>query len=259
MRVLHLLHSLRRGGLERVVASVANGLQRRGLTQGLCCLHEAGPLIGALDPRIETFVLGAAPNDVTLASRLGCVYRRFRPEVIHTVDFCSWPDATLASLSQPRVRRMHSFHGFLADPPRRWRLAGRCLARWTHLLHAVSDDLADRAARIYRISRRRIEVIPNGVDVGLFDPALVQATKAERWIPEDRFVCITVGSLTPAKNPLLLLEVARRVGSGVHFVWVGDGPLRGELAKQLADSGLTDTFTLAGPVDDVRPWLAAAD
>ena len=52
MRVLHLLHSLRRGGLERVVVSVANGLSRRGLTQGVCCLHQAGPLIEALAPEV---------------------------------------------------------------------------------------------------------------------------------------------------------------------------------------------------------------
>ena len=259
MRVLHLLHSLRRGGLERVVVSVANGLGRRGMSQGVCCLHDAGPLIEALDPHVETFVLEAAVNDVTLTLRLRRLYRRFRPDVIHTVDFCSWPDATMAAFARGRMRRMHSFHGFLAPLPRRWRLAGHVLARWTHLLHAVSDDLADQTATVFRIPRKRLEVIPNGVDVEAFDPMRVRVAKADQGLPGHRFVCVTVASLTPAKNPLLLVEVARRVGPGVHFVWVGDGPLRGRVTEQIARYDLADSFTLAGAADDVRPWLAAAD
>ena len=142
MRVLHLLHSLRRGGLERVVVSVANGLSRRGLEQGVCCLHEAGPLIECLDADVETFVLESRPNAMTLPLRLMRVYRAFGPDVIHTVDFCSWPDATLAAMSRPRVRRMHTFHGFLSRPPWRYRLTGRILAGRTQGLCAVSEDLA---------------------------------------------------------------------------------------------------------------------
>ena len=259
MRVLHLLHSLRHGGLERVVVSVANGLSRRGLTQGVCCLHQAGPLIEALAPEVATFVLDAAPNDLTLTWRLRRIYRRFRPNVVHTVDFCSWPEATLAALARTGIGRMHSFHGFLAEPPRRWRLVGHLLARRTHLLHAVSEDLADRAARTYHIRRERIQVIPNGVDTQAFDPARVRTTKADLGIPDHRFVCVTVASLTPAKNPLLLVDVAQRVGSGIHFVWVGDGPLREQVVERLRRCELTGVFTLAGPTDDVRPWLAAAD
>ncbi|HUU83605.1 MAG TPA: glycosyltransferase family 4 protein [Phycisphaerae bacterium] len=259
MRVLHLLHSLRRGGLERVVVSVANGLSRRGIGQGVCCLHEAGPLIDCLDDDVRTFVLNARPNAAGLPLRLARVYRAFRPNVIHTVDFCSWPDATLAAVTRPWVRRMHTFHGFLSRPPRRYRLMGRALAALTHGLHAVSEELAATAANVYRLRPGRIAVLPNGVDVDFFDPALAGDARQKLGIPQHRFVCVTVASLTPAKNPLLLVEAARRVGPGVHFVWVGDGPLRAVMEEAVAGCDLDDVFTLAGRADDVRPWLAAAD
>lgn len=259
MRVLHLLHSLRCGGLERVVVSVANGLSRRGPKQGVCCLHEGGPLIGDLDSAVDAFVLKARPNAASLPLRLGWVYRAFKPDVIHTVDFSSWPEATLAAMVRPRIRRVHTFHGFLSRPPGRYRLLGRVLAGRTHRLCAVSEDLAAKVAKAYWLGSERIAVLPNGLEVDRFDPVPFAEARAELGIPPGRFVCITVASLTPAKNPLLLAEVARRVAPEVHFVWVGEGPLGGALCGRIARYGLNSSFTLAGGADDVRPWLAAAD
>jgi len=259
MRVLHLLHSLRRGGLERVVVSVANGLNRRRVPQGVCCLHGPGPLLGALDPDVARFVLGARPNDPTLAFRLQRVYRLFRPDVIHTVDFCSWPDATLAAVLSPSIGRVHTFHGFLSRPAARWRWMGRLLARCTDVLQAVSRDAARQAAEHFRVSADRIEVIPNGVDVVRFDPHSMAASRAALGLPEDGLVCVTVGSLTPAKNPLLLVAAARGVRPDVHFVWVGEGPLAEAVQEEVARAGLAHRFTLAGGAADVRPWLASAD
>ena len=259
MRILHLLHSLRRGGLERVVASVANGLTRRGWAQAVCCLHDAGPLLEELEPGVQVFLLHSPPNDPSLPFRLRRVYGEFRPEVIDTADFCSWPDATLAALTCRRIRRAHVFHGFAARPARRWRMAGHLLARWTHYLRAVSADLADRASNLYRIPRRRIDVVPNGVDVDHFDRARVTGLLHRRAATDRPFTCVTTASLTPAKNPLLLVEVARRVGPGVHFVWVGDGPLKDEFVRQISRQGVRDSFTLPGSLDEVRPHLAGAD
>ncbi len=256
MRVLHLLHSLRRGGLERVVVSVANGLSRRGVPQAIGCLHEAGPLVDGLDPGVELFVLGAQSNDPRLPWKLRHVCGRFQPDVVETVDFCSWPDATLATAFQD-VQRVHVFHGFLDRPPWRYRLAGHVLARWTHRLLAVSHSLADQVASVFRIPRRTIQVVPNGVDADYFDPAgVVRPAPAPKDGP---FTCVTVASLTPAKDPLILVEVAQKVGSGVRFVWVGDGPLRGEFERRIDAGRVCGSFTLVGAVDDVRPYLAAAD
>jgi glycosyltransferase involved in cell wall biosynthesis len=256
MRVLHLVHSLGCGGLERVVVSLANGLTRRGLPQAVCCLHEVGPLARKLDPDVRTFFLGAEPNDWALPFKLRDVYRTFQPDVIDSADFASWPEATLAGLTRPGIRRARAFHGFLSRPPRRWQLAGHLLARWTHQLRAVSVELARKVAEVYRIPLGRIEVMPNGVDTDHFDR--IACPERGPGTPQ-RFTCVTVASLTPAKNPLGLIEVARRVGSGVHFVWVGDGPLRDEFVRRLSECGMAESFTLTGRLEDVRSELAGAD
>jgi glycosyltransferase involved in cell wall biosynthesis len=208
---------------------------------------------------VQVFLLNSPPNDPSLSFKLRRVYREFQPEVIDTADFCSWPAATLAALTCRRARRAHVFHGFAERPPRRWRMAGHFLAGWTHYLRAVSANLADQASSLYRIPRRRIDVVPNGVDTDHFDRTRISGLGHQRSATDRPFTCVTTASLTPAKNPLLLVEVARRVGSGVHFVWIGDGPLKDEFVRQINRQGVQDSFTLPGSLDEVRPHLAGAD
>lgn len=258
MRVLHILHSLSMGGLERVVVSVANGLARRGMPQAVCCLHDRGCLLEHLDPDVQTHLLDARPNDPTLPLKLARIYRSFRPDIVETADYCSWPDATLAALGHRRVRLAHTFHGFLAQPPRRHRWAGRLLAHCTHHLKAVSGQLAGQAADLFHIPLERIDVLPNGVDVHAFDPDRFP-TDTLPIASRHKFTCLTVGSLKPAKDPLILVDVARRLGPDVHFVWVGQGSLQAQFTQRAREAGVSEQFTLTGEVLDVRPHLAAAD
>ncbi|MFQ5489383.1 MAG: glycosyltransferase [Phycisphaerae bacterium] len=258
MRVLHVLHSLTMGGLERVVVSVANGLARRGLPQAVCCLHDRGCLLNHLDKNIQVHLLDARPNDPTLPFKLAAIYRSFGPDVVETADFCSWPDTSLAALGSRRVRLAHTFHGFLDHPPRRHRWTGRILAARTHRLKAVSSQLARRAAEAFGIRLDRIEILPNGVDIGRFNRDSVDPAPNQR-AHQARLTCVTIASIKPAKDPLLLVDVARRLGPDVHFIWVGEGTMQQELALRTRQAGVSERFTLTGEVDDVRPYLAAAD
>src|SRR5439155_13085689 len=68
----------------------------------------------------------------------------------------------------------------------------------------------------------------------------------------------TVGSLTPEKNHLLLLEVAQRLqatAAGTQLVWLGDGPRRGALERERARRGLAGRVHLLGRRDDVPELL----
>jgi glycosyltransferase involved in cell wall biosynthesis len=69
---------------------------------------------------------------------------------------------------------------------------------------------------------------------------------------------VSITSLIPRKRPLLLLDVAdrlRRQRPDLRMVVVGDGPLRGAVAAEIARRGLAGTVILAGDQADVRPYL----
>lgn len=63
---------------------------------------------------------------------------------------------------------------------------------------------------------------------------------------------LNVGELSDRKNPLLFVEIASRVISlrnDVKFEWIGDGYLRNQVSKRIADLGLVDKINLLGHCD----------
>jgi glycosyltransferase involved in cell wall biosynthesis len=69
----------------------------------------------------------------------------------------------------------------------------------------------------------------------------------------------TVGRLDFQKAPADILAAFARLAPDVHFVWVGGGPLYGEMARKVAAAGVTDRFHLLGERRDVAQLLPALD
>jgi glycosyltransferase involved in cell wall biosynthesis len=88
---------------------------------------------------------------------------------------------------------------------------------------------------------------------------------ARRWGIGDRQVLLCLGPLIARKNPVFLLEafaeIRRAMGPSVVLVWVGAGPLRGELEALLRRRGLEGSVVFTGylPEADKVPMLNLAD
>lgn len=118
---------------------------------------------------------------------------------------------------------------------------------------AVSRYLRDELVRRLPELDGKVEVIDCGVDLERFrgrDPEA--ARDAVGWHGEGPFY-LFVGSLTPRKNALRLLEAFERLGEG-QLAFVGDGPLRRALEGR-------PRVLVAGPVPHSRvaDWIAACD
>lgn len=117
---------------------------------------------------------------------------------------------------------------------------------------ANSEAVAARL-RSEGISRKRITVVPNGLDVDQF--------AADR--PTRPPVVITVvANLRVEKQHDVLIEAAPAVLSRfkhARFECVGDGPERGRLETLVAARGLSSAFIFRGHQADVPAALAAAD
>jgi glycosyltransferase involved in cell wall biosynthesis len=85
--------------------------------------------------------------------------------------------------------------------------------------------------------------------------------REELSIPIDAMVIGHVGSLWEQKNHKFLVEVAAEVARReprTHLLLVGDGPLRPEIERQIAEVGLGKKATLAGLRPDVPRLLRGA-
>ncbi len=89
-----------------------------------------------------------------------------------------------------------------------------------------------------------------------------EAVRAELGIPRDAPVAGTVTRLSPQKAPLDFVAAAARVAGqwpDVHFVVVGDGPLRADVEAAMAAQGLTERIHLTGLRRDVPDLMHSFD
>ncbi len=106
----------------------------------------------------------------------------------------------------------------------------------------------------------RVEVVPNGVDASVFDPAaLVDPGVGTRAVPEPDLVAF-VGAMSFPPNVAAVdwfaheaLPLLKARQPAVRFAIVGRDPSPAVLALASDPSVL-----VTGTVDDVRPWLARA-
>lgn len=128
---------------------------------------------------------------------------------------------------------------------------------------ANSQELQEELIRA-RFPPERITRIPNGVDVNHFHPdggARLQEARRHLGLPLGPLL-VFAGRLDPQKGLQTLIEVMRSPSMealGAHLVILGEGPQRTALEATIRRDGLAARVLLRGLVDDVAPYLRAAD
>jgi glycosyltransferase involved in cell wall biosynthesis len=123
----------------------------------------------------------------------------------------------------------------------------------------ISEDLA-QAVEGYGIPPEKISVIPLGVEAHTrFDPDRVRPIDG---LEDGRFHILHTGRLTAQKDPLLAVDVMRRVVEThrhalLHIV--GEGELEGELRERVRASGLGDHVAFHPMTRELDRWYAGCD
>ncbi|HEY7149185.1 MAG TPA: glycosyltransferase [Gaiellaceae bacterium] len=189
---------------------------------------------------------GGKRRHLLLAREVRRVSRSFRPDVAYAhflvptglsaVLFGGAPAVVTAHGRD--VRNIGAFPGI--------RRATRFVARRAAALVAVSDYLRRELEAKIPEARGKTEVVDCGVDLSLFAGSDPVKSAANGPV----FVC--VGSLIERKNVVRLADAFAQLGEG-RLVFVGDGPLRGEL------EGRTNVeVTGRVPHEDVPRYISEA-
>jgi glycosyltransferase involved in cell wall biosynthesis len=138
----------------------------------------------------------------------------------------------------------------------------RALQRWIHRnathVTAVSESVADTVAAM-GVPRRRITVIPNGVDASRFDHA---PERGALGVNGGARVIGSVGCLAVRKDYGTLLEAIARIAPrhrDLALVLVGDGPERGALEGRAHELEIAARVHFLGERPDVERLLPAMD
>ncbi len=268
LRIVHVVDSLERGGLERVVADLAVEQRRAG--------HEV-----VVFSILDTGGFRAEVESAGVPVRIGGKRKAFDVAVLR---------ALRASLGAPRADIVHA-HNFTPNYYTATALFGRARAP-THVVtcHDMGTRLTDRklrwffslslkrtrraamvSAQVYHyyvdsglVRAERAVTITNGIPVARFRPTAERRRRAREalGLAESALVVGCVGRLVAIKNHALLLECLPRLAAqypDLVVVLIGGGNLEAMLRARAAELGLAERVRFAGERSDVTDLLPAFD
>jgi glycosyltransferase involved in cell wall biosynthesis len=273
IRVLHVLGSLNRGGVESWLMHVLRHIERNTYQFDFCCLIGEEGVYAA-----EAKSLGSHVFPIKLTKNLPRFNRRFsrllqerQYDVVHShVHQFSGYILRQAARGGIQSRIAHSFTApgkQTNSVTRRAYLAlmGRWLTRYATVgLGNSTESMISLFGPDWQSNPQR-KLVYCGIDLDLFkQPASTMDSHkiCEKWdIPETALIVGHVGRLTPAKNHRFALEIAaamQQLDARVWFLFVGDGPLRAEMEGIARENGLRQVV-FTGIVEDVTTYLKSMD
>lgn len=276
-----------RGGGEIYLLRLAEGLRAKGCRidvvmstaermdeladaiAPLATVHRL-PLTGTYERTLRGI---AAAADVAQHRRMALWIEVLQPDVVHVNQQVAEDglDLLLAARrsGRPYLSTIHITHS-----------ASSLSARYGALRDRVTRRvLAHSAARHIVVARHakstlaewvngsiaaRTQVVWNGAYALSVTPDRSQrsALRADWGASDTDIVMAGVGRLEPQKQPLRALEITESLqsrGLPVRLVWIGDGPLRGDMERAAARSGQGKALYLDGWRHDVKLRLPACD
>lgn len=272
-RILHVVDSLERGGLERLVVDLAIAQRDAGADVSVFSINDANGLAPELEAAGLPVIIGAKRRSFDLA-----VLRRLRAaatgaraaDIVHAHNFVPnyYAAAALtgASFSVDRspvlVGTCHDMGTRLANRRLRW------LYRWS-LGRTAGVAMVGR--QVYRrfvdggyVDASRATTVLNGVAVERFaaSPVRQAAARAALGLDPGAMVIGCVGRLVEIKNHRLLIDALpalRALEPSLQVALLGGGPLLDDLRRQAAALGVADRVRFCGERSDVASLLPAFD
>ncbi len=298
-KVIRIIARLNVGGPAKHVVWLTSGLREAGFDS----LLVAGRVPeGEEDMSYFAEIAGVSPlyipemsreislNDVVTVWKLFRLFRRERPDIVHTHTAKAGTVGRAAGLlyrwltpgtlvGKPRhCKFVHTYHGHVFHSyygRRRTQLflaIERLLAKLvTDRLIVVSKQQSIEIGEKFRVGRPgQIKVIPLGLDLEIFtDPAKRRARfRHELCIPDDAILVGIVGRLTEIKNHHMFLNVVARLKAidpacrrqgAVRFIIIGDGSLRQSLEAHSHTLGLGKDVIFVGGRKDPEYFYPALD
>lgn len=270
-RVCHVIHSLRDGGAEHLLVTLAEVAATAGVHVSVVSLMPVDGLryarqLEELGVEVRSIALGSR-WDVRGLPRAARLIGELDPDVLHThlkhADFVG----AFASrrLHVPMISTLHVIEDAPTPMQRvKRRLAAQARIRSAHRTITVSDAQRRWYLDQFGAPPDRVTTLRNGVLPPTFEANEGHAARFRHrlGITDQTTLIAMVALLRPGKGHHDLFDAVRLLSSDldVTVILAGDGPTRKELETEVSrDPTLRGTIRFAGFVEDVEALLSACD
>lgn len=260
-----------RGGVEKVMWDIASGLSASGFDCDMLCADADSSLKDTKEIAFDgpgrciiVPALGKFAATMISPKMLACL-RKHKEEYdvihVHHPDPMACMALRISGFKGKVVLHWHSdilkqkFFLKLYKPLQSWMLKRADRIVCTSPAYAEGSE----ALRPYQ---SKLAVIPIGVDPVAQEGAEASGKAAEiRASLAGKKIVYSLGRLVGYKGYRYLVEAASKLPDDYVVVIGGEGPLREELEKQIADLNLTEKVKLIGRVkeEDFEAWYEACD
>ncbi|MBF0371087.1 MAG: glycosyltransferase family 4 protein [Magnetococcales bacterium] len=259
LRMLHTESSLGWGGQEIRILTESAGFVQRGHSVKILAPRQSnifkvagnygveavpcemgGKNIPSLRATIQT--LREHPADILLShsstdSWLGAIATRF------------------ISTPPPIIRVRHVSTGVPTNWPTRW-----LYSRAARHIVTTGEMVREQMIRVNGFPPEQITSIPTGIDREKFKPGDQLTARKKLGLPESGLIVGMVATMRSWKGHKFLLPAfAQMQDQQARLLLVGDGPVRGNIERQIAELNLKERVILVGNQENVPPWLQAMD
>lgn len=280
MRIVHIITRLIVGGAQENTLLSCEGQQARGHEVTLITGPALGPEGSLLERAQQAGYRVEIIDDMRRAilplkdwrtyRHLIRRLRQLKPDVVHTHSSKAGIIGRWAAHRAGAPAIVHSIHGlsFTASTSRLVNGAYQALERHaapiTTRIVCVADAMARQSLAAGIGSPEQYVTVYSGMETQPFlqPPVPRQRVRAQLGLKDEHLAVGTIARLFHLKGHDDLLEAAPSLCAqfpNLRFLWVGDGLLRGQFERRIAQMNLQDRFILTGLVPPSRiPELTAA-
>lgn len=272
VRVLHILHSMDRGGAENAIMNYYRNIDREKVqfdflltAQTKCQFEDEILSLGGRVFRVPPITKASPFPYLSGVRRFLREHPHYRIVHSHTSSKSAIPLFISKRCGVP-VRICHShnsrsesgLNGVIRDL---LKIPLRFVATdFFACGEAAADWLYGKNTR----ARKRAVVFPNVVETSAFrlDRDVREKTRTRLGIADGCFVVGQVGRFHPQKNHAFGLEVFKEIRAAFPrstLLLVGDGPLRADIKRRAEELGVADAVIMTGVVPNVGDYVQAMD
>lgn len=270
-RIAIFLPSLKGGGAERVMVTLANGFAQRGYVTDLVLATATGPYLTDVAENVRILDLHARRVSHALMPLMRYLKQERPVAMLSAMNHANVIAVLARSCSGVSTRLVVSEHNTISIGAQRARKTIErvvyALVPWAYkkasAIVAVSQNAARDLEKFARLSVNSVNTIYNPFDVAFIQQHATEAVSHPWFLcDKEQPIIIAIGRLTEQKDYSTLLHAFAQVRLRIHarLLILGEGEQRNDLEALAQSLGLgADELSMPGFVKNPFAYLAHAD